>query len=90
MPMPSEHTPSKAISVKMWHALVPVTALIGLIAVTLLKFGGEAHIPLVLASGIAAVVGLSCGHTWKTIEDGIVNGIQIGMKAVLIDRKSVV
>ncbi len=70
--------------VHLWQALIPVIALIGLIAVNLLKFEGEAHIPLILGSGVAVLVGLSLGHSWKSIEDGILNGIQIGMKAILI------
>lgn len=72
------------MDVRLWHALIPVVALVGLIAVTLLKFEGEAHIPLVLASAVAVVVGLAIGHTWETIENGILRGIQIGMKAILI------
>ena len=70
--------------VHLWQALIPVVALIGLIALNLLKFEGEAHIPLILASGVAVLVGLSLGHSWKSIEDGILGGIQIGMKAILI------
>ncbi len=70
--------------VRLWQALLPVLALIGLIAINLLKFEGEAHIPLILASGVAALVGLSLGHPWKSIEEGILDGIQIGMKAILI------
>lgn len=82
--MPNASDPSKHIDVRLWHALIPVVALVGLIAVTLLKFGGEAHIPLVLASAVAVVVGWAIGHTWETIENGIIRGIQIGMKAILI------
>lgn len=69
---------------RLWQALIPVVALIGFIALSLLKFGGEAHIPLVLATGVAVLVGLSLGHTWKSMEEGILDGIQIGMKAILI------
>ena len=71
-------------TVHLWQALIPVVALIGLIAINLLKFEGEAHIPLILASGVAALVGLSLGHSWKSIEKGILEGILIGMKAILI------
>jgi NhaC family Na+:H+ antiporter len=82
--MPNTPDPSKNMDLRLWHALIPVVALVGLIAVTLLKFEGEAHIPLVLASAVAVVVGLAIGHTWETIENGILRGIQIGMKAILI------
>ena len=75
---------SETKPVHLWHALIPVAALIGLIALNLLIFGGEAHIPLVMATGVTVVVGLSLGHSWKSIEEGILSGIQIGMKAILI------
>ena len=37
-----------------------------------------------MATGVTVVVGLSLGHSWKSIEEGILSGIQIGMKAILI------
>jgi len=55
----------------LMHALIPVLGLMGLIAITLLKFDGEAHIPLLLCSVIAAVVGWSLGAPWQTMEQGI-------------------
>ena len=66
------------------HALIPVVGLMGLIGITLLKFEGEAHIPLLLGSVIAAVVGRYLGTPWQTMEQGILEGIAMGMKAILI------
>ena len=68
----------------LMHALIPVVGLMGLIGITLLKFKGEAHIPLLLGSVIAAVVGRSLGAPWQTMEQGILEGIAMGMKAILI------
>ena len=68
----------------LMHALIPVVGLMGLIGITLLKFEGEAHIPLLLGSVIAAVVGRSLGTPWQTMEQGILEGIAMGMKAILI------
>ena len=68
----------------LMHALIPVVGLMGLIGITLLKYDGEAHIPLLLSSVIAAVVGWSLGAPWQTMEQGILEGIAMGMKAILI------
>ena len=72
---------------KIWYALIPVLALIGfLIGNALLHDGKEwdPHIPLILAAAVASIVGLFLGNSWKEIESGIVEGISVGMKAILI------
>ena len=68
-------------------ALIPVLALILLIGGNAWIHGDAEwapHIPLVLAAAIAAIVGLSIGTPWQSIENGIIDGISIGMKAILI------
>jgi NhaC family Na+:H+ antiporter len=47
-------------------------------------FDGTAHMPLILASVVAALVGLRLGHPWKEMEEGIVRGIAVALKAILI------
>ena len=68
----------------LWHALLPVVSLILFLLVQIRVFEGSPHLPLILASIVAAVVGLSLGHTWKEVEEGIVQGIAIALKAILI------
>jgi Na+:H+ antiporter, NhaC family len=84
--MPNESAKSPQPST-LFHALIPICALI-------LFIGGNAaihgesewapHIPLVLAAAIAALVGIVIGVSWKDIETGIVDGISVGMRAILI------
>lgn len=79
----SKNTPTAGLGA----ALIPLAALI-------LFIGGNAwihgeaewapHIPLVLAAAVAGLVGVFIGVAWKDIEEGIVDGISIGMKAILI------
>jgi NhaC family Na+:H+ antiporter len=68
----------------LWEALIPVVALILMIRESLVRFEGTAHMPLLLAAALAALVGLRMGHRWSSIEAGIVEGIAIGLKAILI------
>ncbi len=68
----------------LWEALVPVVALIVMIRESLVRFDGTAHLPLLLAAAIAAVIGLRLGHRWIDLERGIIEGIAIGLKAILI------
>ena len=57
----------KSTPPSLMHAMIPVVGLMGLIGITLLKFKGEAHIPLLLGSVIAAVVGWSLGAPWHCL-----------------------
>jgi len=82
MDQPVSRTTIRAAS--LWEALIPVVALIVMIRESLMRFDGTAHIPLVLAAAIAAVVGLRIGHRWSSIEAGLVAGIAIGLQAILI------
>ncbi len=72
---------------KLWWALIPVLALIGFLIGNALLHDGEEwdpHIPLILAAVVASIVGLFLGNSWKEIENGIVEGISVGMKAILL------
>ncbi len=46
--------------------------------------GGNPHLSLIIAAAVAAAIGLRLGHRWKSIEDGIVHGISIGLPAILV------
>lgn len=69
------------------RALLPVGALVVFIGGNALIHGQSEwapHIPLILAAAVAALVGLWGGQRWEDIESSIVDGISIGMKAILI------
>lgn len=77
------HDPSLA------HALIPVGALIALLAGSVFLFGdasssGPNQIALMLSAAVAALVGLRNGYDWSEIERGIVHSISLAMSAILI------
>jgi Na+:H+ antiporter, NhaC family len=69
---------------RLWQALIPVLALVVMIYWSVVKFGTSAHLALILATAVAGIVGLAIGFPWRTMERGIVEGITIGLQAILI------
>ncbi|GGD52382.1 Na+/H+ antiporter NhaC [Lacimicrobium alkaliphilum] len=73
----------------MLDALIPITVLVVLLSSSVILFAddssyGPNQIALLLAMGVAAIIGLKNGFTWKEIEEGIVHGISLSLGAVLI------
>lgn len=68
----------------LWEALTPVVALVVFIVAQIQVFEGDPHIPLILASAVAAWMAARVGARWSDIEEGILEGIRIGLKAILI------
>jgi len=63
--------------------VVLIAALI--IGFSVLKLEAEVHIPLVICATIAALVGRwILGHPWKSIEEGMINGVVLALQAILI------
>jgi NhaC family Na+:H+ antiporter len=71
------------------QSLIPVVTLISLLSAGVYLFGdsssqGPNQIALILAGGVAVVLGLRNGYTWRELERGIVHGISLAMGALLI------
>ncbi|MDX1405282.1 MAG: Na+/H+ antiporter NhaC [Woeseiaceae bacterium] len=70
-------------------ALIPILALIMMLALSVFLFGSDSssgpnQIVLTLAAAIAAIVALKNGHAWADIQKAIVAGISTAMVAILI------
>lgn len=70
-------------------ALIPVISLVIMLSASVYFFGdnsagGPNQIALLLASGIAIIIGLKNKHTWAEIEKAMINGISISMGAIFI------
>jgi len=73
----------------MLDAFLPVISLVALLATAVVYFGNDSsygpnQIALLLAMGIAVVIGIKNGHQWHNIEKAIINGISLSLGAVLI------
>ena len=76
---PAGHRPSIGI------AIIPLISLIIFLYILLRVFEiSDPHLAIVFGTGVAVIVALIQGYKWSDLEDGLVEGIQIGLKAVLI------
>lgn len=65
-------------------AMVPVLALIGLLALSIVVLEGSGHVPLALAAGVAGLVAWAHGYGWRELEAGVLGAIHLAMGAILI------
>ncbi|HLU62578.1 MAG TPA: Na+/H+ antiporter NhaC [Gammaproteobacteria bacterium] len=73
----------------MLDAVIPVISLVLMLIASVTLYGADSsygpnQIALLLAAGIAAIIGIRNGMRWKQIEDGIISGIAVSLGAMLI------
>lgn len=73
----------------MLQALLPISLLVVLLAFSVYLYGSDSsyganQIALVICAGVALLIGLKNGQTWKELEQGVVDGISIALGALLI------
>lgn len=67
------------------HALIPMLFIIAALIFTMQFWGGDPHIPILMAAVVAALVAVfGLGYTWKELEDGIIETIKMSTQALLI------
>jgi NhaC family Na+:H+ antiporter len=70
-------------------ALAPIVFLVSLLALSVYLFGADSsyganQVALVMATCVAALVGRRVGISWRTTQEGMVEGIALGLGPVLI------
>ncbi|RLQ89822.1 Na+/H+ antiporter NhaC [Planomicrobium sp. Y74] len=74
----------QAIEIPFLMALIPLVVMIAVMAVTIIKFEGSPHVPLLIGAAIAAAIGLRYGYKWDVIEEGAYKGIRMALPAIVI------
>lgn len=72
------------IQTPFFLALMPLAIMITLMAITVIKFEGSPHVPLLIGTAVAAFIGWRLGYKWEVIEEGIYKGIRLALPAILI------
>lgn len=65
-------------------AIIPLMIMVASMAVTIVKFEGDPHIPLIIGTVAAGIVAWFSGFKWEFIEEGIYKGIKMALPAILI------
>lgn len=66
------------------EAIIPVIFLVVALVLTLTKFGGDPHIPIIASTAVASLIAIRAGFKWGELEEGVVNTIKMSMSAILI------
>lgn len=85
--MTDDHPTTSGLTLSL--ALTPIVFLVSLLACSVYLFGADSsfganQIALVLASCVAALVGRGIGIPWKAAQQGIIDGIVVGLGPILI------
>lgn len=66
-------------------ALIPVLVLIVVLGVSIILFGQDPHIPIIIGAVVAALIAVfSLGYSWEEVERGIFDSIGSVMQAIII------
>ena len=68
----------------LWIPLIPIAFLLASMGITILVFGKDPHIPLALTAIVTALVARLNGAPWSALEKGMLHGIAVGTKAIII------
>jgi NhaC family Na+:H+ antiporter len=65
-------------------AIIPMISMITVMALTIIKFGGDAQVPLLFGAAVAALIAWRFGFRWREIESAIYKGIHSALPAIII------
>ncbi len=80
-PAPAKKTPRAP---HMWEALVSFFGLIAIMAVGIIVFEVDPHVPMLIGVILASIISLKIGYSWEHIETAMKDGIYRAMQAVII------
>lgn len=81
-PSPSSESATREPS--LGWALLPVVLLVIALGYTIIKLEQDPHVPIILGSVIAALVGWRHGYSWDTMQQGVVRAISVVVPAIII------
>ena len=68
----------------LWEAIVSLLSLVVGIMLSILVYGTDPHIPMLLGVFVAAIVAKRAGYKWDVIQDGMLKGIANSLQAIVI------
>ena len=68
----------------LWEAILSLFSLVIGIMLSIVVYGTDPHIPMLLGVFVAAVIGYRAGFAWDTIQGGMLKGISNALQAIVI------
>jgi NhaC family Na+:H+ antiporter len=66
-------------------SLIPVLVIVSVLAVAIIKFGQDPHIPILIGAAVGALIAVYyLGYSWEEVEKGIIDSIGSVMQAIII------
>ena len=69
---------------KIWEALLTLGFLVMMLAIGIIVFGVDPHVPMIIGTIGAALMALRLGWSWSEIENSMINGISKAMQSIII------
>ena len=69
---------------KLWEALLVLGLLVAVLAVGILVYGVDPHVPMFVGTIFAALMALRLGYTWQAVEKSMLDGIYKALQSVII------
>ena len=69
---------------KLWQSLIALGILIASLAIGILVFDVDAHVPMLIGVAGAAIMALFLGYKWTHVEQMMINGITKSLQSILI------
>ncbi len=67
-----------------WEALLSLFSLVAGISLSIVVYGTDPHIPMLLGVFVAALIALKAGYKWQVIQEGMLRGIANSLQAIVI------
>ena len=69
---------------KLWEALLVLGLLVAVLAVGILVYGVDPHVPMFVGTIFAALMALRLGYAWEAVEKSMLDGIYKALQSVII------
>lgn len=69
---------------KLWEALITMAFLVAMLALGIVKYGVDPHVPMFIGVLGAAAMAMYLGYSWESIEKSMMDGIYKALQSVCI------
>lgn len=76
--------PPGARAPHLWEAIISLFSLVVGISISIVAYGLDPQIPMLLGVVVSSLVALRCGFSWNNIQNGMVRGITSALPAMII------